>query len=477
MDNQQYNFGMIGLGVMGRNLLLNMADHGFAVAGYNRDPSKVTSLREEAQGLNVYGTSDLKDFVQKLSRPRALMLLVTAGPAVDMVIKDLLPLLEEGDLVIDGGNSYFTDTERRAEELNAKGLRFIGVGVSGGEEGARFGPSMMPGGSKDAYEVVRPIFEAIAAKVNNEPCVTYLGPGGSGHYVKMVHNGIEYGIMQLISEAYDILKRGVGLSNDELHSVFNEWNNAELKSFLIEITTQIFLQEDDKTSGRLVDSILDSAKQKGTGKWTSQCAMDLGVPLSVIDIAVTMRYLSALKKERVAAAKVLPGSNPAFNLNGNKQTIVNQVRDALYFATIAAYAQGMSMLKIASDTYKYNLQLDEVAKIWRGGCIIRATLLENIMDAYRKNPQLPNLLVDPGLSDILVKRQDSVRKLISMAITAGIPTPAMSASIAYYDAYRTDRLPSNLIQAQRDNFGAHTYERIDSEGIFHTHWNKESVQS
>jgi 6-phosphogluconate dehydrogenase len=471
MDTQQYDFGMIGLGVMGRNLLLNMADHGFAVAGYNRDPSKVTSLKEEAQGLQVYGTSDLKDFISKLKRPRALMLLVTAGPAVDMVIKDLLPLLEPGDLVIDGGNSYFADTERRAEELTPKGIHFIGVGVSGGESGARFGPSMMPGGSKAAYDVVRPIFESIAAKVNNEPCVTYLGPGAAGHYVKMVHNGIEYGLMQLISEAYDILKRGLGLSNDELHEVFKTWNEGELKSFLIEITAQIFLQNDDKTSGRLVDSILDSAKQKGTGKWTSQCAMDLGVPLSIIDIAVTMRYVSALKKERTAAAKVLPVSTPKFNFNGDKQAIINQVRDALYFATIAAYAQGMTLLKVASDTYKYELNMGEVAKIWRGGCIIRATLLENIRVAYHKNAQLPSLMVDPDLSALLLQRQESIRRIISYSVQAGIPVPGLSAALAYFDAYRTDRLPSNLIQAQRDNFGAHTYERIDTEGIFHTQWN------
>lgn len=475
MDNQQYEFGMIGLGVMGRNLLLNMADHGFAVAGYNRDPSKVASLVEEAQGLNVFGTSDLKELVQKLKRPRSLMLLVTAGPAVDMVIKDLVPLLERDDLVIDGGNSYFADTERRVIELNAKGIHFIGVGVSGGEEGARFGPSMMPGGSEKAYEVVRPIFESISAKVNNEPCVTYLGPGGSGHYVKMVHNGIEYGIMQLISEAYDLLKRGIGLNNDELHETFKAWNQAELRSFLIEITAEIFSQDDDKTSGRLVDSILDSAKQKGTGKWTSQCGMDLGVPLSVIDTAVTMRYISALKKERVTASKVLSGTAPAFNFNGDKQTIVNQVKDALYFATIAAYAQGMHLLKVASDTYKYNLKFDEVAKIWRGGCIIRATLLENIMEAYRKGAQLPNLMVDPGLSAILLQRQDSIRKITGYAVAAGIPVPGLAAAIAYFDAYRTERLPSNLIQAQRDNFGAHTYERIDGEGVFHTHWNKEKV--
>lgn len=470
MDNQQYEFGMIGLGVMGRNLLLNMADHGFAVAGYNRDPSKVSDLKNESSGKNVFGTSDLKEFISKLKRPRALMLLVTAGNAVDMVIKDLLPLLEPGDLVIDGGNSYYADTDRRVQELTPKGIRFIGVGVSGGESGARFGPSMMPGGSQEAYEVVRPIFESIAAKVNNEPCVTYLGPGSAGHYVKMVHNGIEYGIMQLISEAYDILKRGLGLSNDELHSIFKEWNEAELKSFLIEITAQIFLQPDEQKEGRLVDYILDSAKQKGTGKWTTQCAMDLGVPLSIIDVAVTSRYLSALKKERVTAAKSLSGPNPSFNLNGNKQAVINQVKDALYFATIGAYAQGMHLLKVASQTYNYNLKLDEVAKIWRGGCIIRATLLEDITNAYRKNPDLANLLVDPALSTVVTGRQESARKVLTYAITAGIPVPALSAALAYYDAYRTDRLPSNLIQAQRDNFGAHTYERIDTEGIFHTHW-------
>jgi 6-phosphogluconate dehydrogenase len=470
MQLQQYEFGMIGLGVMGRNLLLNMADHGFAVAGYNRDPTKVADLRTEASGKNVFGTSDLKEFVLKLKRPRALMLLVTAGKAVDMVINELLPLLQPGDLVIDGGNSYYADTDRRTQELTEKGIRFLGVGVSGGEQGARFGPSMMPGGSQEAYEVVKPIFESIAAKVNGEACVTYLGPSSAGHYVKMVHNGIEYGIMQLISEAYDILKRGLGLGNDELHTIFKEWNDAELKSFLIEITANIFLQPDEQKEGRLVDYILDSAKQKGTGKWTTQCGMDLGVPLSIIDVAVTSRYLSALKKERVAAAKALPGPNPSFNLNGNKQAVINQVKDALYFATIGAYAQGMHLLKVASDTYGYNLKLDEVARIWRGGCIIRATLLEDITQAYRKNPSLANLLVDPALSAVIAGRQDSTRKVLTYAISAGIPVPALSAALAYFDAYRTDRLPSNLIQAQRDNFGAHTYERIDTEGIFHTHW-------
>lgn len=470
MQLQQYEFGMIGLGVMGRNLLLNMADHGFAVAGYNRDPTKVADLKAEAAGKNVFGTSDLKEFVLKLKRPRALMLLVTAGKAVDMVINELLPLLQPGDLVIDGGNSYYADTDRRTQELADKGIRFLGVGVSGGESGARFGPSMMPGGSQEAYEVVKPIFESIAAKVNNEPCVTYLGPSSAGHYVKMVHNGIEYGIMQLISEAYDILKRGLGLTNDELHIVFKEWNNAELKSFLIEITANIFLQRDEQKEGHLVDYILDSAKQKGTGKWTSQCGMDLGVPLSIIDVAVTSRYLSALKKERVTAAKTLSGPNASFNLNGNKQAMINQVKDALYFATIGAYAQGMHLLKVASDTYGYNLKLDDVARIWRGGCIIRATLLGDITNAYKKNPALANLLVDPALAAVVTERQDSTRKVLGYAIAAGIPVPALSNALAYFDAYRTERLPSNLIQAQRDNFGAHTYERIDIEGVYHTHW-------
>ena len=470
MQLQQYEFGMIGLGVMGRNLLLNMADHGFSVAGYNRDPSKVADLKTEAAGKNVFGTSDLKEFVLKLKRPRAIMLLVTAGKAVDMVINELLPMLQPGDLVIDGGNSYYADTDRRTQELTAKGIHFLGVGVSGGESGARFGPSMMPGGSEQAYEVVRPIFESIAAKVNNEPCVTYLGPSSAGHYVKMVHNGIEYGIMQLISEAYDILKRGIGLSNDELHTVFKEWNDAELKSFLIEITANIFLQPDEQKEGRLVDYILDSAKQKGTGKWTSQCGMDLGVPLSIIDVAVTSRYLSALKQERVAAAKTLSGPKSSFNLSGDKQAVINQVKDALYFATIGAYAQGMHLLKAASETYNYNLKLDDVARIWRGGCIIRATLLEDITNAYKKNPDLANLLVDPSLAAVVAGRQDSTRKVLGLAIAAGLPVPALSAALAYFDAYRTDRLPSNLIQAQRDNFGAHTYERIDTEGIFHTHW-------
>lgn len=471
MNSQQYDFGMVGLGTMGRNLLLNMADHGFSIIGTDRDPGKLAYLEEEAAGKPARSASSNQEFIRLLKRPRAFMLLVPAGAAVDAVIRDVLPMLEPGDLIIDGGNSYFMDTEQRTRELAAQGIHFMGVGISGGEKGARFGPSMMPGGAKEAYEVVRSIFEAVAAKVNGEPCVTYLGSGAAGHYVKMVHNGIEYGLMQLISETYDLLKRGAGLTNDELHAVYKSWNEGELQSFLMEITEEIFLQPDSTTNGRLIDSILDAARQKGTGKWTSQSALDLGVPLSAIDVAVTMRYLSALKTERVAAANLLKGPKPA--TVGERETFIGQVRDAMYFATIVTYAQGMNMLRAASEEFGYGLNLHDIARIWRGGCIIRAKLLEHIADAYKTNPALPNLLVDTDLAKILVEKQVGIRSVASYAVTNGIPAPALLATLTYFDAYRSERLPSNLIQAQRDNFGAHTYERIDREGTFHTEWHPE----
>jgi 6-phosphogluconate dehydrogenase len=470
MSDTQYQIGMVGLGTMGCNLVMNMADHGFSVAGYDRDPEKVSSIQRTAGDRKVKGANSLEAFIGLLKKPRAIIMLVPAGAPVDSVIGELLPLLDKGDLLIDSGNSHFVDTSRRTKDLQSQGYHFIGMGISGGEEGARFGPSLMPGGPKEGYEIVRPVLEAVAAKVNNEPCVAYMGPGAAGHYVKMVHNGIEYGLMQLISEAYDLLKRGGGLTDDELHGVFDEWNRTELQSFLIEITAEIFLQQDAKTGDRLVNKILDRARSKGTGKWTSQDSMDLQVPIPTIDMAVMMRDLSALKDQRVAAAKVLTG--PSASFSGDKATFIKQVKNALYVATVTSYAQGMALLQKASETYEYNLQLEEVARIWRGGCIIRASLLELIRAAYAANPTLPNLLVDPNFSREILQRQQDTREVVKKAVEWGFSIPCLMASLAYIDAYRSERLPTNLVQAQRDKFGAHTYERVDEPGIFHTEWNK-----
>jgi 6-phosphogluconate dehydrogenase len=462
------DIGMIGLGVMGRNLVLNFADHGYAVTGYDKDSSKVNALQTEAEDRKVVAASSLQEFIKNLKKPRAVMMLVPAGAPVDSVIKDVLPLLEKGDLIIDGGNSHYTDTNKRFTELAEKKIHFLGVGISGGEKGARFGPSMMPGGPKEAYETVRPILEAASAKVNKDNCVTYLGPGSAGHYVKMVHNGIEYGLMQLISESYDLLKKGFDLNNDELHKIYNDWNKKELQSFLIEITSDIFLQPDDKASGRLIDKIQDKAKQKGTGKWTSQDAMELQLPLPTIDAAVSQRDISAYKSERVSASKILTGPNP--RIDTDVKTFTTQLEDAVYFAMIVTYAQGFALLKGASQEYKYNINMMDVASIWRGGCIIRAGLLEEIRSAFKKVPDLPNLLLDPFFSKEVLIRQDSIRSIVKFSIDAGIPVPGLMAALGYFDSYRSSRLPANLVQAQRDYFGAHTYERIDAEGVFHTLW-------
>jgi 6-phosphogluconate dehydrogenase len=389
------------------------------------------------------------------------------GP-VDAVIRDLLPHLQPGDLIIDGGNSHFDDTDLRGKMLAEKGLHFLGVGISGGESGARHGPSIMPGGPREAYERVRPIFEAVAAKVNGEPCVTYLGPGSAGHYVKMVHNGIEYGLMQLIAESYDLMTRGLGLSDDELHDVYARWNETELNGFLIEITAQIFRQVDEKTGRRLVDVILDEARQKGTGKWTSQDGMELQAPTPTIDAAVAARDLSTYKTERETASRLLGGPSPSFQ--GERGAFLEQLRSALYAAMILTYAQGMALLRVASQSYGYGLDLEAVARIWRGGCIIRAALLEPIRAAYRARPDLANLLLDPDLSAELVRRQGDLRAIVSHAAGLGIPAPGLMASLAYLDGYRSAWLPANLIQAQRDYFGAHTYERVDARGVFHTRW-------
>lgn len=470
MDIQaKCDFGMIGLGVMGRNFLLNVADHNFEVIGYDLDHEKVEALDKEKSVSHVQATADLPAFIQALKSPRRIMLLVPAGKAVDSVIESLLPHLSEGDIIIDGGNSHYDDTTRRMQYLDEAKIHFLGMGVSGGEKGARFGPSLMPGGKQDAYEPVRGILEAAAAKVNGEACVAFLGHGAAGHYVKMVHNGIEYAIMQLIAETYDVLRRRGGLTEDQLHQTFKAWNEGVLQSFLLEITADIFLQADDQQEGEmLINNILDSAKQKGTGKWTSQSAMDLGVAIPTIDSAVTMRYLSSLKQERQKAESLLNG--PQIKVTDQQEALIKDAHDALHFAMLISYAQGFAMLQKASEEMNFDLNLAEVAKIWRGGCIIRARMLEDFMKAFSQDTKLPNLMVSPIVADTLNKTADSIRKVLGQCLQQGIPTAALSASLHYFDSYRTSRLPSNLVQAQRDYFGAHTYERLDKTGAFHTIW-------
>ncbi|SEN17779.1 6-phosphogluconate dehydrogenase [Mucilaginibacter gossypiicola] len=463
----KYAFGMIGLGVMGRSLLLNMADHGFAVAGHDKDTGKVDSLNQEAGDREAKGFSDVKEFIQSLTTPRAIMMLVPAGKIVDAVIEELTPLLEKGDILIDGGNSHFTDTNRRVEELEAKGLHFFGMGVSGGEEGARRGPSMMPGGDKDAYAVMKPIFEAIAAKVNGEPCVTYIGPGASGHFVKMVHNGIEYGIMQVIAETYEILKKGLKLGNDEIGDLFTKWNEGRLQSFLLDITKDIFKYKAPGTDHLLLDDIKDEAKAKGTGKWTSQVAMDLVTPIPTIDTSVSMRDLSKYKSLREKASTLY---NDPIDLKGDKEELLVALEQAFYFTSIVTYAQGMHLLTKASEEYKYDLHLGEIAKIWRGGCIIRSEFLNDIYNAYSKDQQLPHLLLDSDIQALVAGTLPGIRKVLSATIAAGVAAPGYASALSYFDAFRSERMPSNLTQAQRDYFGAHTYELIGKEGTFHTQW-------
>lgn len=460
-----YDFGLVGLGVMGRNFILNVADHNFSAYGLDTDAEKVEALKAEGAGRKVSGTTDKLDFVAQLSTPRKIMLLVPAGGPVDAVISDLRPHLDKGDLIIDGGNSFFTDTDRREEDLKKDGIYFIGSGVSGGAKGARFGPSIMPGGAEAAYNLVKPIFEAVSAKVEGTPCVDYLGQRSAGNYVKMVHNGIEYGLMQLISEAYAIMKSGLGLSNDALHELFDQWNNGRLQSFLVEITAEIFTRKDDLSDGYLVDSILDKAKQKGTGKWTSQNAMDLGMPIPSIDAAVSMRELSAMKAMREEA----DGKYGAKGSAGDAPT-VEDVENALYFSFIVTYAQGMTQLAAASEEYEYGLDMETIAKIWRGGCIIRAGLLEDMRKAYDADPGLKSLLLDDQIAGKVKSTVAGARKVLGYAIASGTPMMSLAASLSYFDAFCSGKLPLNLIQAQRDHFGSHTYERIDREGIFHTEW-------
>jgi 6-phosphogluconate dehydrogenase len=470
-SQKRYEIGMIGLGVMGRNFLLNMADHGFSVAGYDKDANKVEALRRESKERDIYSAKNIWEFVGQLRKPHAVMMLVPAGAPVDSVIKDLLPHLDKGDLIIDAGNSYFKDTNLRVRNLAEKGIQFLGVGVSGGEEGARHGPSIMPGGSQAAYERVHPVFEAAAAKVNGDPCVTYLGPESAGHFVKMVHNGIEYGIMQLIAETYDLMKRGLGLNDDELHHVYAAWNQGKLNGYLVEITSHIFSKKDQKTGRRLIDEILDVAKQKGTGMWTSQSAMELQVPVPTIDLAVAMRNLSVFEKQREQASAVL--QRPVRRFEGDRELFLNQLRQALYAGMVITYAQGLAVLSAASDAYGYHLDLEAVVRIWRGGCIIRAALLEDIRAAFGAKHDLPNLLLDPHLSQKIMQHQEDLRQTVCQAGALGVPIPGLMGSLAYLDGYRSAWLPANLIQAQRDYFGAHTYERLDAKGTFHTQWQKE----
>ena len=469
-SNQDYKIGMVGLGVMGRNLLLNMADHGFSVAGYDNDPVKVETLRKEAEQRDIYCSGNIQEFISNLQKPRRVMLLVPAGAPVDAVIKELSAILRKGDLIIDGGNSYFKDTDLRTIKLKEKGIHFIGMGISGGEEGARHGPSIMPGGPEDAYEGVKPVFEAVAAKVNGEPCVTYLGPQSAGHFVKMVHNGIEYGIMQLISETYVLMKEVLGFSEDELQNVYREWNQGELNSYLIEITADIFGRVDDKTGRRLIDEILDVARQKGTGMWTSQSAMELQVPVPMIDIAVAMRDLSVFEEQRVMAAKMY--QFPVKHFKDDRKDFLTQIRKAFYVSMLTTYAQGFALLSAASEKYGYHLDPEAIARIWRGGCIIRAAILEDIRAAFRSGHDLANLLLDTDFCEKIKENQEYLRQVVCIAGSMGIPVPGLMTSLGYLDAFRSSWLPANLVQAQRDYFGAHTYERVDAKGTFHTEWLK-----
>lgn len=469
MAKQQ--IGVIGLAVMGKNLAMNIESRGYSVSVFNRSPEKTEEFLQETEGRNFKGTYSIEEFVQSLESPRKILLMVKAGGPTDATIDSLKPYLDKGDILIDGGNTLYTDTIRRNKELGELGLNFIGTGVSGGEEGALKGPSIMPGGQKEAYELVEDILKSISAKVEGDACCTYIGPDGAGHYVKMVHNGIEYGDMQLISEAYYLLKNVLGLSAQELHEVFAEWNKGELDSYLIEITADIFTKVDDETGKPLVDVILDTAGQKGTGKWTSKSALDLGVPLPIITESVFARFISAMKEERVKASGILRGPD-AVAFTGDKEAFIESVRKALYMSKICSYAQGFAQLRAASEEYGWDLKYGEIAMIFRGGCIIRAQFLQKIKEAYDREAGLANLLLDPYFKEIVESYQGGLREILGVAIQHGVPVPSFSSALAYYDSYRSETLPANLIQAQRDYFGAHTYQRVDKEGIFHTEWMK-----
>lgn len=460
--------GVVGMAVMGRNLALNIESRGYSVSVFNRSREKTDEVIAENPDKKLVPYYTLEEFVASLEKPRRILLMVQAGQGTDSTIESLKPYLDKGDIIIDGGNTFYKDTIRRNRELSAEGFNFIGTGVSGGEEGALKGPSIMPGGQKHAYDLVAPILRQIAAVANGEPCVTYIGSDGAGHYVKMVHNGIEYGDMQLIAEAYSLLKQGMQLSNDELSGVFAAWNEGELNSYLIDITKNIFSKKDDN-GNYLIDVILDEAGNKGTGKWTSQSSLDLGEPLSLITESVFARYISSLKQQRVAASKVLSGPQPA-QFTGDKTEFIEKVRRALYLGKIVSYAQGFSQLRTASEEYNWQLDFGELAKIFRAGCIIRAQFLQKITDAYTENPAIANLLLAPYFKKVADDYQSALREVVCYAVQNGIPVPTFSAAISYYDSYRAPVLPANLIQAQRDYFGAHTYKRVDQEGTFHTEW-------
>ena len=473
-----YKIGVVGLGVMGANLARNIASRGFPVAGYDLDAAKTQAFAAGQSSGSGIGSADAPDrLMAVLERPRRVLMMVPAGAPVDSVIAHLRPHLEPEDILIDGGNSFFRDTDRRADDLAAAGLRFVGMGVSGGEEGALRGPSMMPGGPREAWDALAPILRAMAAKAEDgDPCVSYMGPRGAGHYVKMVHNGIEYGDMQLIAEVYDVLTRAAGMPAREIADVFAAWNEGELRSYLVEITARVLERADDETGKPLVDFILDEAQQKGTGKWMSQNAFDVGAPIPTVNAAVEARLLSALKSERVVASKVLPGPvaqdfSPA-SRPATRDQLIDATRRALYAAKIISYAQGMALLRQASQEYKYDIDLAEVAKIWRAGCIIRAALLSDVRAAFGRNPALVNLMLDDSFSKALASGQQALRDVVQAAVSAGIPVPALGSSLAYYDSYRSARLPANLTQGQRDYFGAHTYRRVDRDGVFHTDWTR-----
>jgi 6-phosphogluconate dehydrogenase len=467
----QGELGMIGLGVIGRNLVLNMAEHGFRVVGYDKDPAKLQAAKNQTETGQFAISENLRDLFGSLPRPHVVMMLVPAGPPVDAVLDDLKPYLRRSDIVIDGGNSHFSDTRLRQIRLEENGMHLLGVGISGGAEGARHGPSIMAGGSPEAYERLRLVFEAVAAKANGEPCAAYCGRGPAGHYVKMVHNGIEYGLMRLIAESYCLMKRGLGLNDDELHTVFAEWSQTEFSGFLLQITADIFLKVDETTGQRLIDLIRPVAGQKGTGMWTSQEAMELQVPVPTIDAAVGMRDLSVFESDRIAASRILAG--PTVRFHGARQATLRQLRNALHAGMVLTYAHGMTLLRMGSEHYRFGLDLQKIARIWRGGCIIRSRLLETFITAYKACPELTTLLLDSSVAKDLSRLQGDLRSTVETFVTLGIPGTAFTASLEYYDTYRTARMASNLIQAQRDYFGAHTYERIDARGVFHTQWTAE----
>jgi 6-phosphogluconate dehydrogenase len=470
MSKDSFQVGVLGVGVMGRNLAWNIADHGYTVAVWNREADMLAEVLAAAPG-RLHGTATLPEFVGSLERPRRILIMITAGKPVDLVLDSLEPLLEAGDIVIDGGNSWFEDTRRREARLTARGLHFFGVGVSGGEDGARSGPSLMPGGSAEGYQRIAPVLEAIAARTDSGPCVTHVGPDGAGHFVKMVHNGIEYADMQLIAEAYDVLRRVGGLEPPALAATFAAWNQGPMESFLIEITSKVFAVPDPRAGGWLVDRVLDKAGQKGTGKWTAQIALDLGVSIPSIAAAIDARVLSSMKEARVAASAILlgPDAPPAPE---HREALARDVHDALHAAKLCAYAQGLALIRAASEKFHWGVRLDELARIWKGGCILRARVLDTIMRAYQRDPALANLLLDPAIAGPIDAAQAAWRRIAALAVTHGIPAPATTASLAYYDSLRTASLPQNLTQAQRDAFGAHTYQRSDApdEGFVHTDW-------